>query len=175
MKCTRAVILWSLGSDINNIQYKFRPIHKCHHQTYLEILFWACADWIGEFLDRMWKYLEDVVYIPLDLRRYPRYGHHSNHPIIRFPRALCVNWGSLSSTRDYICPRNANPGSVERFRSYFGHQRSAGAFKSQKRRRWRERERVSELNISFPGWRFIPKEDGLLPWATSLAASARRA
>ena len=42
---------------------------------------------------RKWKC---AVYIPLDLRRYPRYRNHSDHPIIRFPRALCANWGSLS-------------------------------------------------------------------------------
>lgn len=49
------------------------------------------------------KYCGVTVYIPLDLRRYPRYRNHSDHPIIRFPRVLCVNWGSLSSRQSYIC------------------------------------------------------------------------
>ena len=50
------------------------------------------------------KYCGVTVYIPLDLRRYPRYRNHSDHPIIRFPRVLCVNWawGSLSSRQTPI-------------------------------------------------------------------------
>ena len=49
-----------------------------------------------------------TVYIPLDLRRYPRYRNHSDHPIIRFPQALGANWGSLIFDRAHIYPVDAN-------------------------------------------------------------------
>lgn len=42
--------------------------------------------WASANVYRKWKC---AVYIPLDLRRYLRYRNHSDHPIIRFPRALC--------------------------------------------------------------------------------------
>lgn len=120
------------------------------------------------------KYCGVTVYIPLDLRRYPRYRNHSDHPIIRFPRALCANWGSLSLRQSlYLSLKTPLQDSVERLRRQSSPSKVRRArVIDRSRARRSEGEVCVWTQFSFPALTLIPEEDGLLPWATGRLAAA---
>ena len=128
------------------------------------------------------KHCGVTVYIPLDLRRYPRYRNHSDHPIIRFPRALCANWGSLGCRqRLYLPLKSPLPDSVECLNANLSPLGFAERLsRSIEAHAWPDEAIEGEVCVwtqfSFPALTLIPEEDGLLPWATGrLAAATGRA